>query len=308
MDSAIIRKLRFAQDLKGAIINAPEKFHKEFSDMAGSNEIGTSLEGSQDWILVFVNSKADIDRFGTRAMDCSNEKTILWFAYPKKSSSIKTDITRDKGWDTIHNRGWAGVSMISIDDTWSAFRVRPQGKSTATNQTSDASVKAATGKNWEGWFNQIDKVNGKELSHQELAAMIAKEYKVDSWWSQMITNTYEQHIGRRKKHQRSDGYQASVSKTLIIPLSKAFKAFSEESIRRKWLKDPGFEISTSRQNKSLRALWVDGKTRISVDFYAKGEEKTQVVVQHLKIPSSKACEEMKIYWKENIASLEKSLS
>ena len=101
----------------------------------------------------------------------------------------------------------------------------------------------------------------------------------------------------------ADGFQASVSKTLAASVSWAYRSFAEEGLRKKWLDDPGFEISTARENKSIRALWIDGKTRISVDFYDKGKDKCQVVVQHLKITTSEECEARKKYWKDNLENL-----
>lgn len=38
---------------------------------------------------------------------------------------MKTDISRDAGWDAVHAAGWEGVAMVAIDDTWSAMRFRP---------------------------------------------------------------------------------------------------------------------------------------------------------------------------------------
>ena len=50
---------------------------------------------------------------------------LLWLAFPKKSSGIATDLTRDHGWDVIHRAGWQGVSLIAVDERWSAMRLRP---------------------------------------------------------------------------------------------------------------------------------------------------------------------------------------
>lgn len=46
-------------------------------------------------------------------------------SYPKKSSKVKTDLTRDIGWDVVTDVGWTGIAQVSIDDTWSATRFRP---------------------------------------------------------------------------------------------------------------------------------------------------------------------------------------
>ena len=55
-------------------------------------------------------------------------ESVLWFAYPKGTSKIKTDINRDTIRITGEEFGITTVSAISIDDTWSALRFRPIGK------------------------------------------------------------------------------------------------------------------------------------------------------------------------------------
>ena len=50
---------------------------------------------------------------------------LLWFSYPKKSSKVETDITRDVGWDALGSTGLRPVTQVAIDDTWSALRFRP---------------------------------------------------------------------------------------------------------------------------------------------------------------------------------------
>jgi hypothetical protein len=54
-----------------------------------------------------------------------NPAGLLWIAFPKASSGIQTDLSRDKGWDSLktHNPKWIG--LISVDNDWSAFAVRP---------------------------------------------------------------------------------------------------------------------------------------------------------------------------------------
>jgi hypothetical protein len=70
-----------------------------------------------------VTSKAELDSHAPRLK--VSPGGILWICYPKKSSEVKTDISRDVGWDVVHKAGWEGVTLISVDDIWSAMRFRP---------------------------------------------------------------------------------------------------------------------------------------------------------------------------------------
>jgi len=50
---------------------------------------------------------------------------LLWIAYPKQSSGIKTDVNRDILWQLSLQTGLRPVTQIAIDETWSALRFRP---------------------------------------------------------------------------------------------------------------------------------------------------------------------------------------
>jgi hypothetical protein len=58
------------------------------------------------------------------ALNAIKEDGLLWISYPKKTSKIKTDI----GGDVMTHAGYDGVSLISINETWSAIRFRPKHK------------------------------------------------------------------------------------------------------------------------------------------------------------------------------------
>ena len=305
MDQQLIKKLLLKPGMVGAIVNSPGNFLNEFRELASENDIQEKVSSGSNWVLIFVKSREDVDGVGVRSLQEVNPDVIFWFAYPKKSSGIETDVTRDNGWQALDELGWKGVSMISINDTWSAFRVRPAEQTPANPDypTSNEAVAKKTGKNWVMWFRILDEAVGRDQSHQEIVNFLGQKHKLDGWWCQMIANAYEQHIGRRKKHEMAGGFEISVSKTLPVPIEELYLAFYDANMRSKWLEDSDIGYSTANENKNLRGPWVDGKTRISIDFYAKGVDKTQVVVQHLKLENAEEGEKMKTYWKEALDAL-----
>jgi hypothetical protein len=48
----------------------------------------------------------------------------LGFAYPKKTGAIKTDLSRDHGWQPLDRHDLLPVTQIALDETWSALRFR----------------------------------------------------------------------------------------------------------------------------------------------------------------------------------------
>jgi hypothetical protein len=63
------------------------------------------------------------------------------------------------------------------------------------------------------------------------------------------------------------------------------------------------KIRKARQDKSIMATWIDGKTPLEVNFYKKGNSRSQVVVQHSKIMIIEESVRMKLYWKKRLQRL-----
>ena len=177
----------------------------------------------------------------------------------------------------------------------------------STPRMSDEAVVAKTGKTWKEWFAILDKAGAKKMTHQEIVSVLHTKHNVGPWWVQMVTATYEQHSGKRSIHEKPDGFQISVSRTVKTSLAKLFKSFENEAARDKWLGEDGFAIRKVTKNKSLRVTWKDKKTSLEINFYPKDNDKSQVVVQHSKLASAAAATKMKAYWSDALDRLRTSL-
>jgi len=171
----------------------------------------------------------------------------------------------------------------------------------------DEAVKAKTGKTWHEWFEILHSGQASDLSHQDMAAFLHRQYDLSDWWCQMITNAFEQHAGRRDQHQRPEGYEISVSRSFPVDTKILYECWSSVGERGQWLQEAGFKVTTLTRNRSIRAQWENGKSRLSVDFYPKGKDKTQVVVQHSKLDSLEAAEKMQTFWKNQLLKLDELL-
>jgi hypothetical protein len=169
-------------------------------------------------------------------------------------------------------------------------------KTTQGPRMSDEAVKAKTGKIWKEWFAILDKAGARKMTHKEIVQVLNSDYDVGPWWKQMMTATYEQERGLRDKHEKPEGYQISVSRTVSVPLGTLFKAFANEKGRGQWLDEKGLSVRKSTANKSIRVMWKDGKTSVEFNFYSKSASSSQVVAQHSKLPDAKAAARMKTYW------------
>jgi hypothetical protein len=60
-----------------------------------------------------------------RAAKALRSESMLWISFPKGTSKIQTDLTRDKGWEILQKLDLKWVNLVSVNETWSAFALRP---------------------------------------------------------------------------------------------------------------------------------------------------------------------------------------
>ena len=120
----VIKKLKFKDS--GVIINAPSVIEKEFK----KSEFKTAFDKKKKSAntIIFINNSKEFVSHLKNDLGNIEADSVLWFAYPKGTSKIKTDINRDIIRATAEEYGITTVAAISIDDTWSALRFRPIDK------------------------------------------------------------------------------------------------------------------------------------------------------------------------------------
>jgi hypothetical protein len=77
-----------------------------------------------DLIQLFVTSRIELEASLQRLKTSLKANGLLWISYPKGTSKIQADINRDSINAYARSIGLQGVAMISIDDTWSALRLK----------------------------------------------------------------------------------------------------------------------------------------------------------------------------------------
>ena len=171
---------------------------------------------------------------------------------------------------------------------------------------SDAAVQSKTGKTWAEWIKVLDKAKAYEMPHKDIAIYLSEKHQVPDWWCQMVTVGYEQARGLREKHERPEGYQISVSKTMAVPVTTLYAAWMDEAMRARWLKRKSLAMRGATPPKTIHITWT-GKSSVEARFYARGQARSQVTVQHSKLPSADEGEKMKAYWSSALDRLRRVL-
>ncbi|WP_052487223.1 YdeI/OmpD-associated family protein [Gordoniibacillus kamchatkensis] len=134
MNAEHVKKLLIKGPQRVLIMNAPGEYAADLEALPAGSAVTVwdpaagpfPVEaGEFDFVQLFVRSASELGSYAPAAIRAVRRDGLLWIAYPKKSGKIKTDISRDAGWEAVHGAGWTGVSLISLDDTWSCMRARP---------------------------------------------------------------------------------------------------------------------------------------------------------------------------------------
>jgi hypothetical protein len=168
----------------------------------------------------------------------------------------------------------------------------------------DDKVKAATGRNWMGWFVILNRMKATSLPHKEVARRLKEEHGAPAWWAQMIAVAYERARGGRKVNERAGGtYAVNVTKVMPVGLPELFAAATDPKTRKSWFPAGAFEETSKTENKYWRGSWK--KTgKLEFGFYAKGESKAQIALEIGKLASAEEVEKQRAAWKKAMEKLQ----
>jgi hypothetical protein len=185
----------------------------------------------------------------------------------------------------------------------------PKPAGTRVLATSDESIRQRTGLGWEEWFDLLDEWGAAERSHREIAIWVAGQQGVVplAWNAQAVAGSYERARGLRAVGEHPDGFRASATKTVAVPVERLYDDFVDTSRRRRWL--PGGELHerTATRPRSARFDWGDGSTRVHVTFTAKGADRSTATVSHQRLADAREAERMKAFWRDRITTLKEEL-
>jgi hypothetical protein len=127
MPTSLAQKLQIKSG-KLIVINAPKGYVDRLAQELRDLTMSTRAAGQAEAVLLFVNSLAEVEKLTPKAGKLVKPGGMLWIAYAKGSSKVKTDVNRDKLWVAVQPIGWQPVRQIALDEVWSALRFKPSEK------------------------------------------------------------------------------------------------------------------------------------------------------------------------------------
>lgn len=116
----LLKKIGIKEGDRVLVVNAPRNAPGELRDFVDKPP---KKDKDIDVVLLFSMSQAEFREEFAKAAKKIQPNGMVWIAWPKKASGIKTDLTED----VIRNFALEGVfvdvKVCAIDETWSGLKM-----------------------------------------------------------------------------------------------------------------------------------------------------------------------------------------
>ena len=122
-NQSLFEKLQVKDEKNFLIQGLPSSIEKQFIKLTFSKSVTPLLKSRKiDFALVFAVNQRQLVDILKDVIPALQDGATFWIAYPKLTSKIASDLSRDKNWDFVSDYGFEAVGMIELDNVWSAGR------------------------------------------------------------------------------------------------------------------------------------------------------------------------------------------
>ena len=125
LSQSLLEKLQFKEEKNLLIQGLPSSIEKQFVKLSFSKSVTPLLKKRKiDFALIFAVNQKQLADILVDVIPALQDDAKLWIAYPKLTSKIASDLSRDKNWNFVSDHGFEAVRMIALDNVWSAGRFK----------------------------------------------------------------------------------------------------------------------------------------------------------------------------------------
>ena len=118
----LVKKLGIKEGARVAFVNAPDDFQATLGELPADVKLMKATTKSVDLILFFVMSERILAREFSKLAQRLTTNGMIWIAWPKKSSGVKTDLTFERVQRIGLDSGLVDVKICAIDEAWSGLK------------------------------------------------------------------------------------------------------------------------------------------------------------------------------------------
>jgi Bacteriocin-protection, YdeI or OmpD-Associated len=121
----VLEKLQLKDEKNLLIQGLPSSVEKQFAKLSFAKNVTPLLKNRKiDFALVFAISQKQLKDILADVLPALQIDAKMWIAYPKLTSKIASDLSRDANWDCITKHGFETVRSIALDNVWTALRFK----------------------------------------------------------------------------------------------------------------------------------------------------------------------------------------
>ncbi|MBC8985281.1 YdeI/OmpD-associated family protein [Pedobacter sp. N36a] len=124
MENTLLKKLHIKPGYSVLIENAPDNLVQFLGDY-DAVQLSFNAERVFDAVILFVTNGYELEEALARLHKRLEPNTLLWIAYPKKSSGITTDLNMMGPWDELKTYQLTPCASASISEVWTGLRLKP---------------------------------------------------------------------------------------------------------------------------------------------------------------------------------------
>ena len=114
----LARKLGFKEGMRVAYVNPPEGFAVD-----GIEDVRARPAKGTDLVVFFTKERRAIERRLPALRRAIEPDGMLWVAWPKRASGIRTDMTEGAVREIALPTGLVDTKVCAIDEVWSGLRL-----------------------------------------------------------------------------------------------------------------------------------------------------------------------------------------
>jgi hypothetical protein len=116
------KKLGIAEGSSVAVLGAPEHFGEMLGRLPAGARLRPRAGSGEDVIVFFTTERSELERRFGWLMRRLHQAGGLWIAWPKRASSIESDLTFEDVQGIGLDAGLVDNKSCSIDTDWQALR------------------------------------------------------------------------------------------------------------------------------------------------------------------------------------------